>query len=104
MSGSRDDFDISGSLERNTSLNKDIITELLKTAGGTTEPLPYQVISGSGYGWFLEPTTKKMERVPRGIEVVQITEKPDKKGKVLVRSEYRYLMVPADEILDVGYN
>ena len=104
MSDSQDDFDISGSLERNTSLNKDIITELLKTAGGVTEPLPYQIISGSGYGWFLEPTTKKMERIPRGSEVIQITEKPDKKGKVLVRSEYRYLMVPADEILDVGYN
>lgn len=104
MSNSQDDFDISGSLERNSALNKDIITELLKTAGGATEPLPYQIISGSGYGWFLEPTTRKMERVPRGSEIIQISEKPDKKGKVLVRSEYRYLMVPEDEILDVGYN
>ena len=55
MSGSRDDFDISGSLEMNSSLNKDVITELLKTVGGNTEPLPYQIISGSGYGWFLDP-------------------------------------------------
>ncbi len=74
MSNSQDDFDISGSLEGNTSLNKDIITELLKTAGGTTEPLPYQIISGSGYGWFLEPTTKKMERIPRGSEVITVSQ------------------------------
>ncbi len=104
MSDSCDDFDISGSLDAHYDINKDIITELLKTAGGAVEPLPYQVISGSGYGWFLETTTRKMERIPRGTEIIQISEKPDKKGKVLCRAEYRYLMVPVDEILDVGYN
>ena len=104
MSGSHDDFDISGSLEMNSSLNKDVITELLKTVGGNTEPLPYQIISGSGYGWFLDPATKKMERILRGTEIIQISEKPNKKGRVLVRAEYRYLMISANEILDIGYN
>ena len=67
-------------------------------------PLPYQIISGSGDGWFLAPSTKLLVKVPRGTEIVQITEKPNKRGKVVVRAEHRYIMISPDEIIDVGYN
>jgi hypothetical protein len=67
-------------------------------------PSPYQIISGSGHGWFLDPSTKSMVKVPRGTEIVQVTEKPDKRGKVIARAEHRYIMISPDEIIDVGYN
>ena len=67
-------------------------------------PLPYQIISGSGDGWFLDPSIKLLVKVPRGTEIVQITEKPNKRGKVVVRAEHRYIMISPDEIIDVGYN
>ena len=68
------------------------------------DPSPYQIISGSGDGWFLDPTTKMLIKVPRGTEIVQVTEKPDKRGKVIARAEHRYIMISPDEIIDVGYN
>jgi len=74
------------------------------SASGTFEPVPYQAISGSGYGWFFDPTEKRMTRLARGSEIIQISKKPDSRGKVLARAEHRYIMISPDEILDVGYN
>ena len=45
-----------------------------------------------------------MVRVPRGSEVVIVEEKPDKKGKILVRADYRYLWIPENEVIELGYN
>jgi len=67
-------------------------------------PPSYQVISGSGYGWYIDAADKRMVRVPRGSEVVIVEEKPDKKGKILVRADYRYLWIPENEVIELGYN
>lgn len=69
-----------------------------------TPSTPYQIISGSGYGWFLDATDKKMVRIPRGTEVLKVSEKPDSKGKILVRTDFRYIWVFDSEVVDVGSN
>mgnify|MGYP001388377163 CR=1 FL=1 len=82
------------------------LADLWSMISATTDepPVPYQIISGSGYGWFFDPTEKKMTRLARGAEIMQISKKPDSRGKVLARTEHRYIMISPDEIIDVGYN
>jgi hypothetical protein len=89
------------------SINVQKLADLWSAISEATKdnaPMPYQIISGSGDGWFLDPTTKMLIKVPRGTEIIQITEKPDKLGKVVARAEHRYIMISPDEIIDVGYN
>ena len=41
----------------------------------------YYIISGSGWGWFLDPETKELARVPRGTEIVPMPGEPDERGQ-----------------------
>ena len=89
------------------SINVQKLADLWSAISEVTKdntPMQYQIISGSGNGWFLDPTTKIMVKVPRGTEIVQVTTEPDKRGKVIARAEHRYIMISPDEIIDVGYN
>ena len=45
-----------------------------------------------------------MIRVMRGVEVVPLPGGEDDAGRTLVRIPYRFLMIPEDEILEVGWN
>ncbi len=74
------------------------------TGSSNVEPLTYQMISGSGYGWFYDPVTRAMAEVARGTEIVQISEASDCRGMILVRAPYKFLMIPEEEIIDIGYN
>ena len=79
-------------------------------AGGTaaaSESLltsTYHIISGSGDAWYLEPLTKTFVKVQRGSEIAVYPGKPDERGRVLVRTLNTYLLIPKDEILNVGFN
>ena len=68
------------------------------------KPSTYQVISGSGPAWFFEPTTKKMIKTDRGIEIVVVPGEADEYGRLLVRTMNTFIMVPREEVLDLGYN
>jgi hypothetical protein len=65
---------------------------------------PYHIISGSGPAYFLDPDSLEMIRVARGTEVVPLPGEDDDDGRILVRVSYRFLMIPEDEILEVGWN
>ena len=65
---------------------------------------PYQVISGSGDGWFYDPTEGKMVCVSRGIEIVSISDDVDDYGRMLVRCPTRFLLLPESEIVCIGFN
>ena len=69
-------------------------------------PSPNHVISGSGPAWFYEPLTKTFVKAERGSQVVVVPGSEDELGRLLVRapSTSGYLMIPYEEILDVGYN
>lgn len=63
-----------------------------------------RIISGSGDGWFYEPSSRSFVRVPRGTEVLLIPGAPDEKGRVLVRTVTSYVLVPEDELIKVKGN
>mgnify|MGYP003132250749 FL=1 len=54
--------------------------------------------------WFYDPVTRTMVESPRGIEIVQISEDTDHKGRVLVRAPFQFLMIPEEEVVDLGFN
>ena len=70
--------------------------------------LPHYVISGSGDAWFLDPELKQMVMISRGTEIVPIPgdEGGEKGGeaRTLVRAPYRFLLVPEEEIQEIGWN
>tara|TARA_R100001463_G_scaffold106877_1_gene161480 strand:- start:16 stop:462 length:447 start_codon:yes stop_codon:yes gene_type:complete len=69
-----------------------------------SKPATYTVISGSGPAWFYEPSTRKLIKTERGSEIVVIPGEPDEQGRVLVRTMNTFLMIPEEDILDLGYN
>ena len=82
-----------------------LLNYLLDSTGSAdTEPFPYQMLSGSGMGWFYDPVARTMVESPRGIEIVQISELPDEQGRVLVRAPFQFLMIPEEEVVDLGFN
>ncbi len=75
-----------------------------RSKSNKSKPAAYTVISGSGPAWFYEPSTKKMIKTERGSEIVVIPGEPDEYGRVLVRTANTFLMIPKEEILDLGFN
>jgi len=67
-------------------------------------PTTYQIISGSGPAWFFEPMTRTFIKTERGSEIVVVPGKLDEHGRMLVRTTNTFLMIPREEILDLGYN
>ena len=65
---------------------------------------PYHVVSGSGWGWFLDPEVGEMVRISRGIEVVPMPGEVDEYNRILVRAATRFLMIPAVEVMELGWN
>jgi hypothetical protein len=76
---------------------------ITNTGSVDVEPFEYQIIDGIGNAWFYDPIDKILVEVPRGIEVVQISENPDSEGRVLVRAPFQFLMIPQEEIIDIGF-
>ena len=74
------------------------------STSGSTESLPYQIISFSEKEkWYFDPVKRQMVKVCNNTEVVQISI-PDKNNKVLVRGPGCFLYVPLEEIEDIGFN
>jgi len=69
-----------------------------------SKPAAYTVISGSGPAWFFEPSSREMVKTERGLEVVVIPGGTDEQGRVLVRTMNTFLLIPADDIMSVGFN
>ena len=84
------------------SLEKTLVDELLEAMYPLCEPV--HVISGSGWGWFLDPETSTMSRVMRGTEIIPISEESDESDRILVESPFGRLMIPEDEVSEIGWN
>jgi len=68
------------------------------------KPRRYHAISGSGPAWFFEPDTRTLVKTERGMQVVVLAEEEDDLGRLLVQTMNTLIMVPKEEILDIGYN
>ena len=66
---------------------------------------PYQIVSGSGDTFYLAPQERNLIKVSRGSEIMVLPLEPDSLGRYhVVDQNGRYIMVPGDEILDIGFN
>ena len=86
-----------------TSLMKTYVKDLERITKDL-KPCSYTVISVSGTANFLEPLTRTFIKTERGSEVVVVPGDPDDDGKLLVRTMNTFLLVPHEEIIDLGYN
>ena len=68
------------------------------------KPSRYHAISGSGPAWFFEPDTRTLVKTERGMQVIILAEDEDDSGRLLVQTMNTLIMVPKEEILDIGYN
>tara|TARA_B100000214_G_C23834888_1_gene565988 strand:- start:332 stop:622 length:291 start_codon:yes stop_codon:yes gene_type:complete len=84
----------------------DDISSELALLSQTSEP--YYIISGSGDAWYHDVETKQLVMVSRGTEIVPMPEDPNNQladdGMVLARAPYRFLWIPENEILEIGWN
>lgn len=72
---------------------------------GKKDIIAYQVVSGSGDAYFIAPMQKRLIKIARGTEVYVLPLEQDSLGRCHVMDlSGRYFMVPADEILDLGFN
>ena len=82
---------------------KDLIGDLYEADEFAADAdIPQYVISGSGCGWFVDPETRFMVQVTRGTEVFPIEEIDS--NRTLVRGPFNFLIIPNDEILEIGFN
>jgi len=65
--------------------------------------IPYSIINNGGYSWYMNPETKRFIRIGSGTEVVVVLDEYEK-GKTLVRAERQFLLIPKNEIIEIGYN
>tara|TARA_R110002110_G_scaffold362193_1_gene571915 strand:- start:80 stop:535 length:456 start_codon:yes stop_codon:yes gene_type:complete len=68
------------------------------------KPRRYHAISGSGPAWFFEPDTRTLVKTERGMQVIILVDDEDDLGRLLVQTMNTLIMVPKEEILDIGYN
>tara|TARA_R110000824_G_scaffold55432_1_gene152706 strand:+ start:256 stop:699 length:444 start_codon:yes stop_codon:yes gene_type:complete len=68
------------------------------------KPRRYQAISGSGPAWYFEPHTRTFVKTERGMQVLILADDEDDLGRLLVQTMNTLIMVPKEEILDLGYN
>jgi hypothetical protein len=79
---------------------EDLMSQMLEDAVS----VPNYVISGSGWGWFLDPEVHQFIRCSRGTEIIPMDELPDEADRILVRSPYRFLLIPKNEVQEIGWN
>lgn len=67
-------------------------------------PIQNYALSGSGRGWFLDPKSAQMVMVSRGTEIFPVSDEVDSSNRMLVGTPYRLLLIPQDEIQEIGWN
>jgi hypothetical protein len=65
---------------------------------------PSYVLSGSGIGWFLDPISKEMVRISRGVELIPVSSDLDEYDRILVKTPTRFLLIPTTEVEEIGWN
>jgi hypothetical protein len=64
----------------------------------------YEIVKGEGYGHYYCPDTKLYVKIRKGRIVNRLSEDTDEKGRFLVYAENQRVLVPASEIIEIGYN
>jgi hypothetical protein len=64
----------------------------------------YEKIQGEGYGHYYCPDTKLYVKIRKGRLINRLTENTDSKGRYIVFAEDQRILVPSEEIVDIGFN
>ena len=65
---------------------------------------PSYILSGEGWEWYLDPTIGTMVKIRLGVEVIPLEETPDEHGRILVQTAYQIILVPAIDVIQIGWN
>ena len=65
---------------------------------------PSEILSGSGNAWFYDPVNKTMEVVKRGDKIIRNEAYVDHKDRILTYVSGKVVLIPPDEIIEIGYN
>jgi hypothetical protein len=65
---------------------------------------PTFILAGEGWGWYLDPTIGTMVKVRKGVEVIPLEDVPDEHDRILVQTAYQIILVPAVEVVQLGWN
>ena len=79
------------------------IDALLKSQKKIKELYSYEMIAGEGYGHYYNPDEKTFVKIRKGRLITRLSEDTDKKGRYLVYTENQRVLVPKEEIIDIGY-
>lgn len=79
------------------------IEALLKSQAKIKEIYSYEMIAGEGYGHYYNPDEKTFVKIRKGRIVIRLSEDTDKKGRYLIYAENQRVLVPKEEIIDIGY-
>ena len=66
--------------------------------------VPNEILSGSGNAWFYDPVNKAMELVKRGEKIVRNESYVDHKNRILSYVSGKVVLIPSNEIIQIGYN
>lgn len=79
------------------------IDALLKNQNKIKQVYSYEIIAGEGYGHYYNPDEKTFVKIRKGRLVTRLSEDTDKKGRYLIYTENQRVLVPKEEIIDIGY-
>ena len=68
------------------------------------EMIPNEILSGSGSAWFYDPVNKTMELVKRGNRLVRNAAYVDQKNRILSYISGKVVLIPEEEIIEIGFN
>ena len=82
-----------------------MLKEVLGGAKNTTaRPSASHILNSEGAQWYYDPINKQMVRVHSGTELVLSDPNPDDDGRVLCYCDLGFIMVPFENISELGYN
>ena len=82
-----------------------MLKEMLGGVKSTSEkPSASHILNSDGAQWYYDPINKQMVRVHSGTELVLSNPAPDEDGRVLCYCDLGFIMVPFENISELGYN
>jgi hypothetical protein len=84
--------------------SQNLLEELMSGSHLLGDSEPQYIISGSGWGWYLDPEIHQMVRVAKGQEIIPMPGNSDDHDRLLVRASFRFLMIPEEEVQEIGWN
>ena len=84
---------------------EDMLREMLGSSKGSKKsPDSSHILITDGAQWYYDPINKQMIRVHSGTEVVLSNPDPDDDGRVLCYCDLGFIMVPFDNMSELGFN